>query len=108
MDCSGDFGGRNDVSIQYLESGSTARSMELKVFDSLMSMDGEPVTDLIDIYDRLEAAWQEERSVRFIFKRLDWEDHHIFGFIQREFEVANLELMGPMPEQEPAQVARIH
>jgi hypothetical protein len=103
-----DFGKRNAVSIQFLESGSTARSMELELFDSLMSMDGEPVTDLLDIYDRLEAAWQEERSVRFVFKRLDWEDHHIFGFIQREFEVADLELMGPMLEQEPAQVAKNH
>ncbi len=102
----GDFGRRHDVSIQYLESGSTARSMELKLFDSLMSMDGEPVTDLTDIYDRLEAARREERSVRFVFKRLDFEDHHIFGFIQREFEVADLELMRPMLEQEPAQVAK--
>lgn len=102
----GDFGRRHDVSIQYLESGSTARSMELQVFDSLMSMDGEPVTDLTDIYDRLEAARREERSVRFVFKRLDFEDHHIFGFIQREFEVADLEFMRPMLEQEPAQVAK--
>ena len=102
----GDFGGRNDVSIQYLESGSTARTMELKVYDSLMSMDGEPVTELTDIYDRLEAASREERPVRFVFKRLDWEDHHIFGFIQREFEVADLEHMGPIPEQEPEQVTK--
>jgi len=108
MDCSGDFGGRNDVSIQYLESGSTARTMELRVFDSLMSMDGEPVTDLTDIYDRLEAAQREERSVRFVFKRLDWEDHQIFGFIQREFEVADLEHMGPIPPQESEQVAKNH
>ncbi|MCH8086441.1 MAG: rRNA maturation RNAse YbeY [Chloroflexi bacterium] len=71
------------------------------------SMDGEPVTDLTDIYDRLEAARREERSVRFVFKRLDFEDHHIFGFIQREFEVADLEFMRPMLEQEPAQVAKI-
>ncbi len=56
--------------------------------------------------DRPWAARREERSVRFVFKRLDFEDHHIFGFIQREFEVADLELMRPMLEQEPAQVAK--
>jgi S1-C subfamily serine protease len=104
----GDFGKRHDVSIQYLESGSTARAMDLELFDSLMSMDGEPVTDLIDIYLRLEAAWLEERSVRFVFKRLDWEDHHIFGYVQREFDIWDLELLGPVPVREPAQVAKIH
>jgi hypothetical protein len=100
-----DFGKRHDVSIQYLESGSTARAMDLELFDSLMSMDGEPVTDLIDIYDRLEAAWLEERSVKFVFKRLDWEDHHIFGYVQREFDIWDLELMGPVPVRDLAQVA---
>jgi S1-C subfamily serine protease len=103
----GDFGKRPDVSIQYLESGSTARAMDLELFDSLMSMDGEPVTDLMDIYDRLEAAWLEERPVRFVFKRLDWEDHHIFGYVQREFDIWDLELLGPVPVRELEQVARI-
>lgn len=101
------LGTHPDVSIQYLESGSTARAMALEIFDSLMSMDGEAVTDLIDIYDRLEAARREERPVQFVFKRLEWEDHHVFGFVQREFEVADLKLMGPVPVREPAQVARI-
>ena len=80
--------------------------MDLDEYDALVSMDGEPVTDLNDVYDRLEAAQREDRSVRFVFRRPEWEDHHIFGFIQREFGVTDLELMGPIPEQEPAQVAK--
>jgi len=63
---------------------------------------------LTDIYDRLESAQRAERSVQFVFKRLDWEDHQIFGFIQREFEVADLEHMGPVPERESEQVAKNH
>jgi hypothetical protein len=63
----------------------------------LVSVDGRPVEDLNNLYDRLDAADRARESVHFVFKRWSNERDRVYDYIERTMAIEDLEFVGPSP-----------
>jgi C-terminal processing protease CtpA/Prc len=77
--------------------GTLGESLEIDKWDMLVSVDGQPVEDLSDLYARLEAADRAGKPVHFVFKRWSGERDRVYDYVERSMAVEDLELIGPAP-----------
>lgn len=79
--------------VHHVEPGSIGQAQGVARSDVLEAVDGNPVTELMDLYDRLQAATRARRRVELSFKRLVGGDY-AFAYAQRRLFVRDLRLVG--------------
>jgi len=85
------------IMVHSVDYGTLGESMEVETWDMLVSVDGRPVEDLSNLYDRLEAANKSGESVHFVFKRWSSERDRVYDYIARTMAIEDLEFVGPPP-----------
>jgi S1-C subfamily serine protease len=85
------------IMVHSVEYGTLGESLEIEEWDMLVSVDGKPVEDLNNLYDRLEAADRARESVHFVFKRWSNERDRVYDYIERTMAIEDLEFVGPPP-----------
>jgi S1-C subfamily serine protease len=82
--------------VHHVEPGSIGEAQEIARSDVLEALDGKPVTDLMDLHERLREAAAARRRVELSFKRLVGGDY-AFMYAQRRLFVHDLRLVGNGP-----------
>jgi S1-C subfamily serine protease len=77
--------------------GTLGESLEIEKWDMLVSVNGQPVEDLNNLYAQLEAADRDGESVHFVFKRWSGERDRVYDYLERSMAVEGLEFIGPAP-----------
>jgi S1-C subfamily serine protease len=85
------------IMVHSVEYGTLGESLEIEEWDMLVSVDGRPVEDLNNLYDRLDAADRARESVHFVFKRWSNERDRVYDYIERTMAIEDLEFVGPSP-----------
>ena len=83
--------------VHSIEWGTLGESLELEKWDMLVSVNGQPIEDLNNLYDRLEAAGNDGKTVHFVFKRWSGERDRVYDYVERSMAVEDLEFVGPAP-----------
>jgi len=87
----------NDVlMVHHVSSGSLGSSLEIKKWDFLVTVNGENVNSLETVYQRLEAAQLEEKSVTLMLKRWSNKQDRIYDYIERSVSVNELKSIGAL------------
>jgi S1-C subfamily serine protease len=71
--------------VSYVESGSTAEVHDLQQYDRIITLNGQPVTDLDDLWRALGHAKSESSTVHVTLKRLTESEAGLFEY--REYEI---------------------
>jgi serine protease Do len=79
--------------VHHVEPGSIGEALEVARSDVLEAVDGAPVSDLDDLYERLREAAQERRRVELSLKRLVG-GQYAFSYSQRRLKVRDLRMVG--------------
>lgn len=71
------------LSIQYVEDGSQAEIADLSKGDFLVALNGQPVTSLHDLSDRISKLASKGAPAVFKLKRVNAGSSGLFGYIER-------------------------
>ena len=83
--------------VHSVEDGTLGQSLEIAEWDMLVSVNGYPVEDLSNLYERLGAADRNGEAVSFVFKRWSNDRNRIYDYLERSMEIDNLQFVGPPP-----------
>lgn len=86
-------GGKLSLMVHYIERGSAGDAERIKRMDLLYTMDGEPVENVDDLYQRIKTAFDNKRMVVFKFIRLEDMEENLFSFVERPVKVSNPRLI---------------
>ena len=80
-----------------VKSGTLGDSLEIDLWDILVSIDGHPADTLDALYERLAAAERDGNSVVLVFKRWSSGRDRLYDYVERALTVEDLEFVGPRP-----------
>ena len=86
--------GARGLMVHHVESGSIGEAQEIEKSDLLEAVDGAPVLDVDDLFDRLNAARKDGGRVMLTFKKLAGGDA-LFTYTQRNLLLSELRIIGP-------------
>jgi S1-C subfamily serine protease len=87
-------GGRLALMVHHVERGSTGDAQKIDMMDMLLSVDGEAVSDLDQLYGKLLAAHEEKRDVTFKLLRIGDLEETIFSYVERPLSVSKPRIIG--------------
>jgi S1-C subfamily serine protease len=94
-----DFGdlvnNRLTLMVHHVERGSGGDAQRIDQMDMLLAVDGQPVTELNDLYQRFQTAFQDKKTVTLKLLRLGDLEETIFSYIERPLLVTEPRLIGP-------------
>jgi len=79
--------------VHHVEAGSVGEAQEIERSDVLEAIDGTPVVDLADLYQRLETARTNRTRVRLALKRLVGGET-TFAYVERPLAIRELLMVG--------------
>jgi serine protease Do len=85
------------IMVHSVEFGTLGESLEIETWDMLVSVDGQQVEDLSNLYARLEAAEKDGKEVHLVFKRWSSERDRVYDYLERSMAIEDLEFVGPSP-----------
>jgi S1-C subfamily serine protease len=85
--------------VHSVERGTLGESLEIEKWDLLVSVDGESVTGLEELFSRFDAARTREQSVVLAFKRWSNGSDRVYDHVERTILVDELEFVGPAPKE---------
>lgn len=86
--------GARGLMVHHVEPGSIGEAQEIEKSDLLEAVDGAPVLDVDDLFDRLNAARRDGGRVTLTFKKLAGGDA-LFNYTQRSLLLSELRIIGP-------------
>ncbi len=93
----------NDVlMVHHVTNGSLGSSLEIKKWDLLVTVNGENMNSLETVYERLEAAQMEAKSVKLMLKRWSNKQDRIYDYIERSVSVNELKSIGTLTTEQLA------
>ncbi len=93
----------NDVlMVHHVTNGSLGSSLGIKKWDLLVTVNGENMNSLEAVYERLEAAQTEEKSVTLMHKRWSNKQDRIYDYIERSVSVNELKSIGALATEQLA------
>ena len=90
----------------HVDRGSLAESLEIKKWDMLVSIDGQPIGSLTDLHERIAAARQDDRPVTLVLKRWSNEHDQVYDYVERSVAIEDLEFVGPAPNKSVARLPK--
>jgi S1-C subfamily serine protease len=86
-------GGKLALMVHYVERGSTGDAERIKRMDLIYTVDGKPVDNVDELFNRIKAAFDNKQPVVFKFIRLEDLDENLFSYIERPVAVTNPRLI---------------
>ncbi len=88
--------------VQHVDPGSLGESLDIKKWDLLLKVDGQPIRGLTDLHERVSAARKDERPVTLVFKRWSRKRNRVYDYIERTMVIEEFEFVGPAPNKRVA------
>ena len=87
--------------VNYVEPGSIGESKRIKNWDRLMTVDGQPITSLKQLYYYLKKGHESNRNVVVKMRHISRRSDRIYNYKDVSFQVEHLEMIGGKEPLQP-------
>jgi S1-C subfamily serine protease len=89
---------RNVLMIHHVKDGTAGQSEGIDVWDFIKSVDGKRINNIEDLFIHFTDAYEEQRDVDIVIKRINDTGRHIFSYKKISLPIEGLERIGTQAE----------
>lgn len=84
--------------VHHVETGSIGNNAKIQTLDILISIDGQTITNLKELFSALQTAKEKKQAVKIKLKRFSQSDNfsdRFYDYLERSMTVEDLKYIGP-------------